>query len=154
MNEEKLSLSNKVVFWEKENYEYHKSKESLTLEINNFEKESYREKVSPKKNKKAKEATWSDSKSSDSKSVNENKNNQNDYIAFVTFVNFEYDINGKCEFNDHENASVLENVIDKFQHLIQSHVKLTIAYESQKSYIGMLNEEKIKLYWEKSISRN
>ena len=65
MKEERLSLFNKVVFLEKENYECYKSKESLTLEVNNFKKElSCREKVSPKKNKKVKETTWSDFESS------------------------------------------------------------------------------------------
>ena len=59
----------------------------LTLEINNFKKESSsREKVIPDKNKNVKEVTWSDSNSSESQSLNENKNNQNDYLAFVASV--------------------------------------------------------------------
>ena len=56
-----MSLYNKVVLLAKEKNEYHKSKESLTLEVNNFKRDlSCRQKVSPKKNKKVKEVTWSD----------------------------------------------------------------------------------------------
>ena len=69
MNEEILSLFNKVVFLEKENYECYKSKEPLTLEVNNFKKGlSCREKVCPKKNKEVKETAWSDFESSKSQS--------------------------------------------------------------------------------------
>ena len=46
MKKENLSLSNKVAFLEKENYEYHTNKESLNFEITNFKKKSsYKEKV-------------------------------------------------------------------------------------------------------------
>ena len=69
MNGEILSISNKVVFLEKEPYEYYKSKEPLTLEVNNFKKGlSCREKVRPKKNKEVKEMTWSDFELSKSQS--------------------------------------------------------------------------------------
>ena len=69
MKEERLSLFNKVVFLEKENYECYKSKKPLMLEVNNFKKGlSCREKVSPKKNKEVKETAWSDFESSKSQS--------------------------------------------------------------------------------------
>lgn len=110
-----MSLFNKAVFLEKENYECHKSKELLTYEVNNLKKElSYKKKVSPNKNKKIKKVVWSDSKSSKGKSSNlgENKNNRSDYLTFVASIKSFSNESSNSDLN--ENVSIIEDWCEEY----------------------------------------
>lgn len=65
---------------------------------------------------------------------------QNDYLVFIASIDFKHDLDNEYEFNDDENASFLENMVEKYQHFIQSHTKVNTTYESHKSETGMPNE--------------
>ena len=96
---------------------------------------------SPKDIKKSMQATQNGMKDkSDSMAF---QGLQNDYLPFIAYVDSKHDLDSDYEFNDDKNAYFLENMVNEYQHLIQSHIKVNTTYESPKSDIGLPNEEKM-----------
>lgn len=69
-------------------------------------------------------ATWSDILT-----LKDNKYDQQDYLIFTISIGFEQDScsDGSSDFND--NPSIIKNWCEEYQFLLNTCVKVTIAYE-------------------------
>ena len=92
------------------------------------------------------QTNWSDidSNKSDSMTSKDQRYEQNDFlIFFIVSLKLVPEIDSEYEFIDEHNVSFLENIVVKYQCLIEKYLKTHDVLDSQKFKINLLCEEKI-----------